>query len=57
MNQIAIEKEIDIAQVHRIFYQVCCKRERLSDAIDGREKVWTTLEDLALKNDKKSRAY
>ena len=57
MNQIAIEKDIDIAQVHRIFYQVCCKRERLSDAIDGREKVWTTLEDLALKNDKKSRAY
>ena len=57
MNQIAIEKDIDIALVHRIFYQVCCKREKLSDAIDGRIKVWTTLEDLALKNDKKSKAY
>ena len=52
MNAMAIKKDIDIAEVHRIFYQVSCKREKLSDAIDGTIKVWTTLEDLALKNDK-----
>ena len=54
---MAIKKDIDIAEVHRIFYQVSCKREKLSDAIDGTIKVWTTLEDLALKNDKQSKAY
>ena len=57
MNAMAIEKDIDIAEVHRIFYQVSCKREKLSKAIDGTIKVWTTLEDLALKNDKQSKAY
>ena len=57
MNNIAAEKEMDIAEVHRIFYQVSCKRDKLRDAIDGKIRVWTTLEDLALKNDRQSKAF
>lgn len=56
----AQEYERDVAEVHKIFYQVSCNREKLQAVLEEKldSKVcWTTLEDLALKNDKSNKAY
>ena len=52
MFKIANEYNKDIAEVHKIFYQVNCRRYRLALALEGKYKAWTKLEDLALKNGK-----
>ena len=52
MFKVANEFNKDIAEVHRVFYQVSCNREKLGLALDGKYKAWTQLEDLALKNGK-----
>ena len=58
--KMAQEYERDVAEVHKIFYQVSCNREKLQAVLEEKldSKVcWTTLEDLALKNDKSNKAY
>ena len=58
--KLAQEYERDVAEVHKIFYQVSCNREKLQAVLEEKldSKVcWTTLEDLALKNDKSNKAY
>ena len=58
--KLAQEYERDVAEVHKIFYQVSCNREKLQAVLEEKldSKVcWTTLEDLALKNEKSNKAY
>lgn len=58
MLNFAKDYERDVAEIHKIFYQVSCNRDKLKSYLRGDEvKVWTTLEDLALKNDRSNRAY
>ena len=58
MLNFAQDYDRDVAEIHKIFYQVSCNRDKLRLFLQGKEvKVWTTLEDLALKNDKNNRAY
>ena len=50
----------DVAEVHKIFYQVSCNRDKLKAVLDNKLEMkvcWTTLEDLALKNEKTNKAY
>ena len=56
----AQEYDRDVAEVHKIFYQVSCNREKLKAVLEDKLEAkvcWTTLEDLALKNDKSNKAY
>ena len=61
MMNFAKDYEMDVAEIHKIFYQVSCNREKLKSVlsnIKGNENFrWTPLEDLALKNDKNNKAY
>ena len=52
MFRIANEYNKDIVEVHKVFYQVNCRKDKLEQALDGKYKAWTKLEDLALRNGK-----
>ena len=41
MFKVAAQYSKDIAEVHRIFYQVSCKRDKLTLALQGQYKTWT----------------
>lgn len=59
MMMIADKFEKDIDEVHKLFYQLSCNREKLIKYLQGQEKapvLWTELEDLALK-DKEGKMY
>ena len=54
---IATIHDYDIAEVHKIFYEVSCNRDNLIEVIDAEKearacdvKRWQTLEDLALRH-------
>lgn len=41
-----------VEELHRLFYEVSCDRERLLELLAGKDiPRWTVLEDLALKGD------
>ena len=46
-------------EVHRIFYEVSCRRELLIKVLEGKKdiKPWSTLEDLALRNPEHSPSF
>ncbi len=48
----------DIDEVHKIFFEVSCERDRLIKVLEGqREGRWMLLEDLALKDDPTISSY
>lgn len=63
MLELAEKYKRDVDEVHRLFFQVSCDRDRLirhlegsSKAKDGSDK-WELIEDLAVKDDPRSATY
>ena len=59
MISIADKYKKDVMEVHQLFYQVSCNREKLISLLSGKSGVtkWSTLEDLAIRNEKESLSY
>ena len=55
---IAEKYRRDIEEIHKIFFQLSCDREKLIKVLDGQKvQKWEILEDLAIKNDKTTEEY
>jgi len=51
MLDLAKKYSKDVDEIHKVFYQVSCNREKLVKHLSGDKNaaLWTELEDLALK--------
>lgn len=58
MYNIADKYKMSMADVHKIFYEVNCDRDLLISYLKkGKVKLWTTLEDLALRHSEDTPSY
>jgi len=59
MMNLAQKHSKDIDEIHKLYYQVSCDRERLSRHLNGDKSIviWTELEDLALRDQKQGAMY
>lgn len=59
MLDLAEKYKRDVDDVHRLFFEVSCDRERLVRLLEGKQNVqkWEQIEDLAVKDGQESMAY
>lgn len=59
MLDLAEKYKRDVDDVHRLFFEVSCDREKLVKLLEGKQNVqkWEQIEDLAVKDGQDSMAY
>lgn len=61
MLDLAEKYKRNVDDVHQLFFQVSCDRDRLVKILEGGQKTgggkWELLEDLAIKDDPRSDSY
>jgi len=58
MMQLAAKYKRDIDEIHKIFFEVSCDREKLIKILEGKNvDKWSLLEDLALEGDPNAEGY
>lgn len=59
MLELADKYKRDVDEVHRLFFEVSCDRDRLVKLLEGQKNVqkWALIEDLAVKDQPGSESY
>lgn len=59
MLDLAEKYKRDVDEVHKLFFEVSCDRDKLVKLLDGQKGVakWQLIEDLAVKDDPRSDTY
>ena len=58
MLTLADKYKRDVDQLHKLFFQLCCDREKLINLLEGQKvDTWSILEDLAVKDDSNSDSF
>ena len=58
MMQLAAKYKRDVDEIHKLFFEVSCDREKLVKILEGKNvDRWSLLEDLALEGDPNTEGF